>query len=33
MDWKDFEEDRKSFGTVLKTVQKITWGRVAFLET
>ena len=33
MDWKNFEKDRKSFGTILKIWQKITCGRAAFLET
>ena len=30
--WKDFEKDRKSFGTVLKIWQKSIYGRAAFLE-
>ena len=33
MEWKNFERERKSFGTVLKIWQKNTCGRAAFLET
>ena len=32
MDWKNFEENRKLLGAVLKT-QKNTCGTAAFLET
>ena len=32
MDWKNVEKNRKSFGTVLKTCQKYTSGRAAFLD-
>ena len=31
-DWKNFEKDRKSFGTALKIWQRNTCGRAAFLE-
>ena len=33
MDWKNFEKDRKLFGTVLKIWQKNSCGRAEFLET
>ena len=33
MEGKNFENDRKSFDTVLKIWQKNTCGRAAFLET
>ena len=32
-DWKNFENDWKSLGTVLKIWPKNTRGRTAFLET
>ena len=33
MDWKNFEKDRKPFGTVLKIYQYNTCRLAAFLET
>ena len=30
MDWKNFEKDRKAFGTVLKRWQKNTCGKQQF---
>ena len=32
MDWKNFENDQKSFGTVFKLWQKNICGRAAFLQ-
>ena len=33
VDWKNFEKDQNSFGTVLKIWQKNDCKRAAFLET
>ena len=33
MDWKNYEKDRSSFGTVLKIWHENTWGEAAFLES